>query len=102
MDGLEQMKDLNDQERLMFQYEYVASKKNPAIGVILAIFLGGFGLHHFYLGRTFLGVIYLVFCWTFLPTIIAFFEAFFMSGRVRAYNEKLANRVSHKLIALRR
>lgn len=55
-------------------------KKDTAI--VLAIFLGGFGVHRFYLGRHISGVLYLVFCWTFIPLILAFFEAamyFFMS-----------------------
>ncbi|MEI6541489.1 MAG: NINE protein [Planctomycetota bacterium] len=36
--------------------------------------LGGIGAHHFYLGRPILGVIYLLFCWTFIPALIAFIE----------------------------
>lgn len=42
---------------------------------ILAFFLGGFGAHKFYLGRTGFGVLYLVFFWTFIPSAIAFVEA---------------------------
>ncbi|MCL1587203.1 MAG: TM2 domain-containing protein [Actinomycetia bacterium] len=41
----------------------------------LALFLGGVGAHHFYLGQTGLGILYLLFFWTFIPGIIAFFEA---------------------------
>ena len=41
---------------------------------LLAFFLGGLGVHHFYLGNTLLGVLYLLFCWTFIPAIIAFIE----------------------------
>ena len=36
--------------------------------------LGGLGLHKFYLNSPGLGVIYLLFCWTFIPAIIGFFE----------------------------
>jgi TM2 domain-containing membrane protein YozV len=42
---------------------------------LLALFLGGFGIHKFYLGQTALGVLYLVFFWTFIPAIVAFVEA---------------------------
>ncbi|RRB43410.1 TM2 domain-containing protein, partial [Escherichia coli] len=37
-------------------------------------FLGGFGVHKFYLGKIGQGFLYLIFCWTFIPAIIAFIE----------------------------
>lgn len=54
--------------------------KNRTTTAILALFLGGLGLHKFYLGQWVWGLIYLIFCWTFLPAIIALLEAirFFM------------------------
>ncbi len=48
--------------------------KNKIVAALLAFFLGGFGIHKFYLGQTFKGIIYLIFFWTFIPAIIAFFE----------------------------
>nr|WP_228128000.1 TM2 domain-containing protein [Acinetobacter soli] len=42
---------------------------------VLALFLGGFGVHKFYLGKVGQGILYLLFFWTFIPAIIAFFEA---------------------------
>lgn len=44
------------------------------MAIILALFLGGFGAHKFYLGRVAAGVLYLIFFWTFIPAIIAFIE----------------------------
>lgn len=41
---------------------------------ILAILLGDFGVHKFYLGNTGLGVLYLLFCWTLIPGIIGILE----------------------------
>ncbi len=40
----------------------------------LAIFLGSLGAHKFYQGKTLQGILYLVFCWTTLPTWISFIE----------------------------
>ena len=48
--------------------------KNQLAAALLALFLGGFGIHKFYLGRIGWGVVYLLFCWTFIPAVIAFIE----------------------------
>ena len=48
--------------------------KNRKLAVILAIALGGFGAHKFYLGKNLWGIIYLLFCWTGIPTIISLIE----------------------------
>ena len=50
----------------------VASKRVAA--AILAILLGAFGVHKFYLGETGLGVLYLCFFWTGIPTIVGIIE----------------------------
>lgn len=62
------------------QQTYV-SAINPAWPVkskiaagILAILLGGFGVHKFYLGKIGLGILYLIFCWTYIPAIVGFIE----------------------------
>jgi len=48
-------------------------KSRVAAGV-LALVIGGLGVHKFYCGRVGLGILYLVFFWTFIPSIIAFIE----------------------------
>jgi len=48
--------------------------KRKSTALLWAIFLGGFGAHKFYLGRTGWGVIYLLFCWTGIPVIISLIE----------------------------
>lgn len=47
---------------------------NKVTYALLAFFLGGLGVHKFYEGKTGLGILYLVFCWTFVPMIIALIE----------------------------
>lgn len=51
-----------------------ANGKSRIAAAILAFFLGGLGIHKFYLGQTGKGILYLLFCWTFIPAIIAFVE----------------------------
>jgi TM2 domain-containing membrane protein YozV len=70
----------------IFYQQYAAVRRDEVAGVLLALFLGGFGIHHFYLRRTGLGVVYLCFCWTPIPWILGFIECFFMPGRVREFN----------------
>nr|WP_232337172.1 TM2 domain-containing protein [Lysinibacillus timonensis] len=48
--------------------------KNKVVAGLLGIFLGSFGLHKFYLGKVELGILYLLFCWTYIPGIIGFIE----------------------------
>ncbi len=40
----------------------------------LAILLGTIGAHKFALGKTGMGVLYIVFCWTAIPTLAGFIE----------------------------
>lgn len=56
--------------------------KSKSTTILLTFFLGGLGIHRFYLGQNGMGILYLVFCWTFIPAFIAlidFFVFLFMS-----------------------
>jgi TM2 domain-containing membrane protein YozV len=70
----------------IFYQQYEAVRRDEVVGILLALFLGSFGAHHFYLRRTGLGILYLCFFWTGLPAIIGFIECFFMPARVREFN----------------
>jgi len=87
----------SDQQRATFYYQMAAAQKDEVLGVLLALFLGSFGLHHFYLKQNGLGVLYAIFFWTGIPAIVAFFEAFFMPGRVRRYNAAQAAVIAAQL-----
>ena len=52
----------------------VDSGKSKIVAGFLAILFGGIGIHKFYLGRVLMGLVYLIFCWTFIPSLIAFIE----------------------------
>ena len=54
---------------------YVRPPKSRVVAIILALLLGGLGAHKFYLGRVGSGILYLLFCWTFIPAVISFIEA---------------------------
>lgn len=54
--------------------------RSKSSAALLAMFFGGIGVHKFYLGRGGMGVVYLLFCWTFIPAIVAFIEALILFG----------------------
>lgn len=53
--------------------EYGPIKSKLAAG-LFAILLGGIGVHKFYLGRIGLGIVYALFWWTWIPSIIGLIE----------------------------
>ena len=48
--------------------------KNKTTTIILSVCLGGAGAHHFYLGNTQKGILYLLFFWTGVPAILALID----------------------------
>ena len=48
--------------------------KSKLVAGLLGIFLGGLGIHKFYMGKVGMGISYLLFCWTGIPAIIGFIE----------------------------
>ena len=48
--------------------------KNKTTAGIFALVFGGLGVHRFYLGQKGLGILYLVFFWTLIPTLIAMID----------------------------
>ena len=81
----------------IFYQQYNAAKRDEVVGILLALFLGGFGVHHFYLRRTGLGILYICFCWTGIPSLLGFIECFFMPGRVREFNSIQAAAIAASL-----
>ncbi|MFB6229315.1 MAG: NINE protein [Halobacteriales archaeon] len=51
-----------------------ADEKEKLVAGLLAILLGGLGVHKFYLGDTKMGVLYLCFFWTAIPAIVGLIE----------------------------
>ena len=64
-------------------------RKDTVIGVLLAVFGGTLGLHRFYLDDP-RGWLYVLLCWTGLPTVVGLLEAFDIPRRVRVYNASAA------------
>ena len=81
----------------IFYQRYIATQRNELVGVLLALFLGGIGIHHFYLRRIGLGILYIAFSWTAIPSLLGLIECFFMPGRVREFNAREAASIAASL-----
>ena len=77
---------MSDEQQAIFYAQVGAYEKDEVAGVLLALFFGCFGAHHFYLRRNGLGVAYLLFFWTGITAILGVIECFFMPSRVQRYN----------------
>lgn len=47
--------------------------KSKVVAGVLALLVGTFGVHRFYLGQWW-GIFYILFCWTLIPWIASFIE----------------------------
>lgn len=52
-----------------------AGGKSKVTAGVLALLLGGLGIHKFYLGAWGWGIVYILLVWTLVPGIVAFVEA---------------------------
>lgn len=92
------MQKLPQEKQMLFLMQYNSVRKNPTTAVLLAVFLGGLGVHRFYMGEVGWGVLYLLFSWTWIPLIVALIEAFFISGRVHRYNAQKAAEIANTMM----
>lgn len=77
----------------------MVTKKSKKVGYLLAFFIGGLGIHHFYYRNYVRGVIYLLFCWTYVPILLGWIDMFFINkwnSRINAL-EQLDNKKSIKV-----
>lgn len=62
------------------------NKKSMLLGFILTWLLGFLGVHHFYYNHKVRGILYLVFCWTFIPLVLSVIDMFFVPRWTRVVN----------------
>jgi len=60
--------------RQMPSPDSVSTGKDRVTAIVFALLLGGLGVHKFYLGKIALGVIYVIFSWTGIPSLIGLIE----------------------------
>lgn len=69
----------------------VINGKNKLVAGILAILLGCFGVHHFYLGNTGAGILSIVFFWTGIPALVGLIQGILI---LTESDEAFAKRIS--------
>lgn len=92
------MPQMTLEQQATFNAYYPGTQRDELLGVLLAVLLGSFGAHHFYLRRNGLGVVYLVLFWTGIPAILGIIEAFFMPSRVRRFNAEQAALLAQSVV----
>ena len=61
------------------QQNYPApGEKSKTTAGVLALLIGGFGIHYFYLGKTTGGIVFLLLCCTGIPSLLAFVQGIMM------------------------
>ena len=69
--------------------------KDKTLAGILAIFCGTIGLHKFYLSKYLMGVIYILFSWTLIPTLLGVIEGIrYLMMTDTEFEEKYSNTTS--------
>src|ERR1700753_4392238 len=89
---------MTQEQQATFNIYYPSTQRDELVGVLLAVLLGSFGAHHFYLRRNGLGVLTLALFWTGIPAILGIIEAFFMPGRVRRFNAEQASLLAYSVV----
>ena len=89
---------MTEDQRAAFHAYYPSVQREELTGVLLALFLGSFGAHHFYLRRNGLGALYLLLSWTSIPLFLGVIEAFFMPERVRRFNAEQAAMLAYSVV----
>lgn len=60
--------------------------KNKWVAFFLCLFLGGIGAHKFYEGKVGLGIIYALFCWTYIPVLVSIVDLIVILTKPKEYN----------------
>lgn len=78
---------------------YLNAKKDLGIALVLTFILGGFGGHKIYLGRKKSSILYFLFCWTLIPSLLALFDAVAMPNTIAKYNLSVMESLYDQLAA---
>lgn len=68
------------------------SEKSRIAAGVFALVLGGLGIHKFYMGQIGMGILYLLFCWTGIPELVALIEGIlYLTESDEKFNSRLSS-----------
>ena len=85
------MKDLTDQQKMLFSSQFDSAKKDRNTILILSVFLGTWGIDRFMIGDMVMGILKLLTLG--LCGILWLIDLFLIRGKVDEYNRKKANEI---------
>ena len=85
------MKDLTDQQKMLFSSQFDSAKKDRNTILILSIFLGSWGIDRFMIGDMGMGILKLLTLG--LCGILWLIDLFLIRGKVDEFNRKKANEI---------
>lgn len=97
MELVQYQQGMTDQQKMMFNAQYAAVKKDRTTALVLSLFLGFLGVDRFYLGDTGLGVGKLLTAGG--CGIWSIVDWFLIMGRADAYNRQKAYEVQTAILA---
>lgn len=101
MSNLDLKAHLSAQELAMVSSELEHVKKSVALGYVLWFFLGGFGGHRFYLGKTGTAIAQFVSCLLLVGVIWVLVDAFLLYGWIQRYNEEKERQIVEQILSRR-
>lgn len=94
---------LTTQEKVLVDTQVANKAKKPVVAWLLWLFLGGFGAHRFYFGKTGTGVVMLLLTLTLLGTVITLpwliIDAFRIQGWIHQSQEKVEQEAITQVLA---
>jgi TM2 domain-containing membrane protein YozV len=91
------LKELSDSDRKAFHQAYAEREKRVSTAVCLAVGLGLFGAHHFYVKNPKKGLLYLSFSWTLVPGFLGLIDALKIGSTIRQHNCSVASEIVREM-----
>jgi hypothetical protein len=77
---------MSDEQKLAYIMRFAKERRNPNVALLLCLFLGWAGAHHYYMGRVGKGILYTLFAWTLVPLVLSLFACRTIRVKVQRQN----------------
>jgi hypothetical protein len=77
---------MSDEQKLAYIVQFTRERRNPNVALLLCLFLGCIGAHHYYMGRVGKGILSSLFAWTLVPFVLSLFACSKIRVNVQRHN----------------